>query len=117
MISSTGTRSASSTRPPRDQRLQTIVAAADNPAVAGQIAAGTLPPELDAAYQALFAEAGLGAGGVTAPPGADQEGFAPLETAREWMSAGVCPSTARAALATCSSMPRRVRRARSYRYW
>lgn len=67
--------------------LQTIVAAADNPAVAGQIAAGTLPPELDAAYQALFAEAGLGAGGVTAPPGADQEGFAPLETAREWMSA------------------------------
>jgi hypothetical protein len=29
--------------------LQTIVAAADNPAVAGQIAAGTLPPELDAA--------------------------------------------------------------------
>jgi hypothetical protein len=67
--------------------LQTIVAAADNPAVAGLIAAGTLPPELDAAYQALFAEAGLGAGGVTAPPGADQEGFAPLETAREWMSA------------------------------
>lgn len=65
--------------------LETIVAAADDPVVAEQIAAGTLPPELDAAYQQLFAEAGLGAGGVTAAPGADQEAFAPLETAREWM--------------------------------
>ncbi|OBJ70706.1 hypothetical protein [Mycobacterium sp. 1274756.6] len=67
--------------------LQTIVAAADNPAVAEKIAAGTLPPELDAAYLELFAEAGLKAGGVTAPPGADQEVFKPLETAREWLRA------------------------------
>jgi hypothetical protein len=32
-------------------------------------------------------------------------------------STGAFPATARSALATCSSIPRRVRRARSALYW
>ncbi len=71
--------------PASREALETIVAAADDPVVGEQIAAGTLPPELEDAYQKLFDAAGLGAGGVTAAPGADQEGFAPLDTAREWL--------------------------------
>jgi hypothetical protein len=38
-----------------------------------------------------------------------------------WMNrlrlTGIFPATAFSALATCSSIPRRVRRARSWRYW
>jgi hypothetical protein len=75
--------------------LATIVAAADNPLVAEQVAAGTIPPELEVAYQKLFAEAGLGADGATAAPGSDQDTFAPAQAAREWAAvvkaSGVAP--------------------------
>ena len=52
--------------------IGTILAAADRPG-----SAGAPPPDLVAAYQTLFEESGLGAGGSAAPPGADQEGFDP----------------------------------------
>nr|HET7858977.1 CHAT domain-containing protein [Caldimonas sp.] len=52
--------------------IAAILAAADRPG-----SAGAPPPELVAAYQTLFDESGLGAGGSAAPPGADQEGFDP----------------------------------------
>jgi len=49
-----------------------ILAAAERPG-----SAAAPPPDLVAAYQTLFDESGLGAGGSAAPPGADQEGFDP----------------------------------------
>ena len=52
--------------------IAAILAAADSGG-----SAGAPPPELVAAYQTLFDESGLGAGGSAAPPGADQEGFDP----------------------------------------
>ena len=52
--------------------IAAILAAADSGG-----SAGAAPPELVAAYQTLFDESGLGAGGSAAPPGADQEGFDP----------------------------------------
>ncbi|HTX97412.1 MAG TPA: hypothetical protein VME67_22805 [Mycobacterium sp.] len=62
--------------------------AGDEPATATRV---EFSPELGAAYQTLFTEAGLGAGGVCAPPGADQGGFAPADMAREWMEALTSP--------------------------
>ena len=49
--------------------------------------AGELPDQLEAAYQTLFREAGLSADGAAAAPGADQDEFSPVETARQWVSA------------------------------
>jgi len=46
-----------------------------------------IPPALEAAYQALFTEAGLTTQGVAAAPGADQVEFAPADTANAWMKA------------------------------
>src|SRR5690606_8161838 len=42
---------------------------------------------------------------------------APVSWMKRLRLTGACPSTARWALAICSSMPRSVRRARSWRYW
>ena len=47
-----------------------------------------LPADLVAAYQTLFEESGLGAGGSAAPPGADQEGFDPTAIVAQTKAAG-----------------------------
>ncbi|MEV6426341.1 hypothetical protein [Nocardia sp. NPDC051463] len=65
--------------------LTVVVSAADD---AGDYDVPTdsidLSAEVDEAYQALFGEAGLQSAGATAAPGSDQEGFSPVETAKEW---------------------------------
>lgn len=68
--------------------LTTILAAADDDQVRIQLAEGKLPPHLEAAYQVLFDQAGLGLGGAAAAPGSDQQTFTPALTLSEWVSAG-----------------------------
>ena len=63
--------------------LRTILAAADDHAE-DQLTARELPPGLEAAYQVLLAEAGLGLDGATAAPGSDQQAFCPGLTIDEW---------------------------------
>jgi len=67
--------------------LTTILAASDDEKVSAELAKGDLPPGLEAAYQALFDQAGLGLDGATAAPGSDQQTFTPALTIREWTSA------------------------------
>ena len=67
--------------------LRTVLAAADDDAIAGKLADGKMPPELEAAYRTLFAESGLGLNGATAAPGSDQQTFAPMLTMEEWADA------------------------------
>jgi hypothetical protein len=67
--------------------LTAIMAAAQDGGVAAALEDGTLPPGLDAAYQTLFTEAGLGLGGPAAAPGSDQQVFQPARTISEWTSA------------------------------
>jgi hypothetical protein len=67
--------------------LTTILAAAHDDTVREQLAAGKLPPRLEAAYQTLFDQAGLGVGGAAAAPGSDQETFTPALTITAWTSA------------------------------
>jgi hypothetical protein len=64
--------------------LTTILAAADNEEVKAHLADGTLPPNLERAYQALFDQAGLGLGGAAAAPGSDQLTFTPTRIISEW---------------------------------
>lgn len=68
------------------QALAMIVDYADSAAPRSAGAEG-IPPELEAAYRDLFAEAGLGTGGAGAPPGMDQADFAPAKTSEQWMKA------------------------------
>jgi hypothetical protein len=67
--------------------LAAILTAADGDEVHAQLANGELPPTLEAAYQTLFDQAGLGLGGATAAPGSDQRTFTPILTISEWTSA------------------------------
>ena len=67
--------------------LARILAAAEDPATAAALEQGQLPPDVAAAYDTLFDEAGLGAGGAAAAPGADQEGFDPALSLQEWSRA------------------------------
>jgi hypothetical protein len=61
--------------------LTTILAASGQPPAAAH---ASLPPALEQAYQTLFAEAGLGLEGAAAPPGCDQQAFAPAVTISTW---------------------------------
>jgi hypothetical protein len=69
--------------------LQAILVAADTIARSGNtkdLAAGNLPPELERAYQTLFAESGLAAGGgPVTEPGLVHGTFDPGQTIREWI--------------------------------
>jgi hypothetical protein len=67
--------------------LTVILTAADDDAVRAQLDQGSLPAHLDAAYQTLFDEAGLGLGGAAAAPGSDQQLFRPALTIAEWTRA------------------------------
>jgi hypothetical protein len=67
--------------------LTAIMAATQDGRAAAGLEDGTLPPGLDAAYQTLFTEAGLGLGGPAAAPGSDQQVFQPTRTISEWTSA------------------------------
>lgn len=64
--------------------LRTILAAADENAV-DRLTDWELPPEVEAAYQTLFEEAGLMLDGAAAAPGSDQQIFMPSLTISEWM--------------------------------
>ncbi|HVE28134.1 MAG TPA: hypothetical protein VNC22_22160, partial [Sporichthya sp.] len=64
--------------------LHTILAAAQDPAAGEPARAGTLPPGLEAAYQALYEEAGLDSLGALAAPGADQPPFDPGAAIVAW---------------------------------
>lgn len=70
--------------PPARAALAEILAAADNPALAADLEAGTVPAGLETAYRTLFAEAGLELHGVSAGPGQDQEAFSPAVTMADW---------------------------------
>ncbi|MFI7530357.1 hypothetical protein [Nocardia salmonicida] len=64
--------------------LTEIIALADDPRIGSALLAGTLPDRLDSAYQALFHESGLATAGAHAPPGDDQDRFAPLAITEAW---------------------------------
>ena len=60
--------------------LAVILAGADDPETARQVAKSQLTPDLEAAYQTLFDEAGLSLGGPAAAPGLDHQNFTPATT-------------------------------------
>lgn len=67
--------------------LAVILASADDPQTARQLAKSELPPDLEAAYQVLFEQAGLGLDGPAAAPGLDHQAFAPAITISTWLPA------------------------------
>jgi hypothetical protein len=67
--------------------LAQILASADDPETARQVEKSQLPPELEAAYQALFDEAGLTLDGPAAAPGLDHQAFVPATTISTWLPA------------------------------
>jgi hypothetical protein len=69
------------------EALEVIVAAADDDIVAQQIQSGSIPDDLESAYQALFSEAGLATDGAASAPGSDQASFSPADIADQWITA------------------------------
>lgn len=67
--------------------LAVILAGADDPETARQVAKSQLTPDLEAAYQTLFDEAGLSLGGPAAAPGLDHQNFTPATTISTWLPA------------------------------
>src|SRR5579863_5444606 len=67
--------------------LRVILASADDPQTARQVGKSQLPPEIEAAYQALFDEAGLSLDGPAAAPGLDHQTFTPAATISTWLPA------------------------------
>jgi hypothetical protein len=67
--------------------LATILASADDPRTARQLARSELPPDLEAAYQVLFEQTGLGLDGPAAAPGLDNQAFTPASTISTWLPA------------------------------
>ena len=80
--------------------LALILASADDPETARQVEKSQLPPELKAAYQTLFDEAGLRLDGPAAEPGLDHQTFTPAATISTWL-----PAVAEDQLAPASSQP------------
>ena len=80
--------------------LKVILASADDPQTARQVEKSELPPELEAAYQTLFNEAGLSLGGPAAAPGLDHQTFTPAATISTWL-----PAVAENQPAPASSLP------------
>lgn len=77
--------------------LETVVAAAEDPAAVAALEAGTVPPELAAAYDTLYRSSSLGRDGALGAPGADQPGFEPALVVEQW---GAGPAAGPSATAT-----------------
>jgi hypothetical protein len=67
--------------------LALILASADDQETARQVANSQLTPQLEAAYQTLFNEAGLSLDGPAAAPGLDHQAFTPATTMSTWLPA------------------------------
>lgn len=71
--------------------LTTIITAAEDPAVATQVAQGELPDDLSAAFETLFKHADVATEGAAAAPGADHDTFDPQLTIKQWVGEEPAP--------------------------